>query len=133
MLNIEYYKDEILKRAEHRSTQCVIAELAGARCTEKSCERCEKLSFDWLCQEHEGSLLTNEEKKILSDLINALKPFISLEPKVEKKGSSQAYIFIYCDECVYTPSFDKDKMFTGLEYNKVYTLEDLGLIEQEDD
>ena len=133
MLNIEYYKDEILKRAEHRSTQYVISELAGVGCTEKSCERCEKLSFDWLCQEHEEPLLTEEEKKILSDLINALKPFISLEPKIEKKGINQAYIVVYCDESVYTPSFDKDEMFTGLEYNKVYTLEELGLFEKEDE
>lgn len=76
-----------------------------------------------------NSILNEEEKKILSNIINAIKPFTNIEPLITKeyKFSPLAVLVVSYDKHIILPAFDKDKMFVNLEYGKPYTLEELGL------
>lgn len=74
------------------------------------------------------------KKEILDDvekeyLRNVIKPFRNkVEYIVKSLNDDKAYInIILLDEGLYLPYFKKDTMYKGMEINKKYTLEKLGL------
>lgn len=82
--------------------------------------------FNWLCQE-EPPLKTEEE----TYLTNLIKPFrddvVSITKNANNEGYEWVRILIKDNEPLLLPGFEKGTMYKGLELNKNYTPEELGL------
>lgn len=82
--------------------------------------------FNWLCQEE--PLLKTEEETYLTNLI---KPFrddvVNITKNANDKGYEWVRILIKDNEPLLLPGFEKGTMYKGLELNKNYTPEELGL------
>ena len=81
--------------------------------------------------EQQKSILDKEEKEYLSAVV---KPFRDITRFISKSGYNQTeYIAIYLKhhsgigETFVLPTFDKGTMYKGMEEDKKYTLEELGL------
>ena len=80
------------------------------------------------------SILTEKEKEYLSAVI---KPFRDRVEKIYKfrytySSSECIAISIKDDNNVYLPSFERGTMYKGMELEKAYTLEELGLWNQQE-
>lgn len=139
MLKIEKYKDEIKAELEKDKTLgCVVNKLMGNTCDDyPRCNDCYLKVLDWLLQEYKEPILTEEDKKILKDIINVFNSFKKEIVYIRKRHICRGcYLYInYIDRgedvsCIETHStfpFNGDKLFKGMELNKSYTLEELGL------
>ena len=81
----------------------------------------------WLEEEYEPTILTEKEKAYLSAVI---KPFRGKVKTIEKVsfGGEEEYLKILLEmDLVSLPFFAKGTMYKGMEANKRYTLEELGL------
>ena len=137
MLNIEKYKEEILRYSGYRhSLVCLIYEniIKKNDCT-GCCSKCKRETIEWLTSEYKESILTDEEKVIVKDIINALKPFNLKFTHITKNGFSPekkeylSLIYNKDDKYIWVelPKFKRGEKFVGMELGKAYTLEDLGL------
>ena len=75
-------------------------------------------------------ILDQEEKKYLSAVIKPFRKKIRCISKVESFGKNpKEYIFIAIkkDDIAMLPKFEKGTMYKGMETDKEYTLEELGL------
>lgn len=96
------------------------------------CTACELDAFNWLLQEYKESILTDEEKIIIKDIIKVLEPFgkeLSYISKNSYGGDLHTcYLYFkYEGDNSGTPTFDEKVLFKGMKLNKKYTLEELGL------
>lgn len=137
MKYIEKYKDEIKSKIKEKVTlDCAIADLRGYSCDGCfQCTNCGLKSLDWLLQEYKEPIkpiLTDKDKIIIKDIIKAFEPFgkklkyitkysWSLEPKVYYLN------FEYKGDDFDTLNFIGDDFFVGMELDKAYTPEELGL------
>ena len=84
--------------------------------------------LSWLEEEHKPSILDDVEKAYLSAVI---KPFRGKVEYVYKKYleiRKREYLEISLENGVISfPCFEKGTMYKGMEGNKLYTLEELGL------
>ena len=82
----------------------------------------------WLEEEYVPDILTDKEKAYLSAVINPFREKVEYIQKCFDLGS-KAYIYIYVKKCgsMIFPTFRKGTMYKGMELNKRYTLEELGL------
>ena len=142
MLNGEKFKNE-LENLEEIYPICYIAvhKLGLSRndgeCDDTCCQKCEKEAFKWLLEEYKEPILTEEDKKILKDVINVFNSFKKEIADIRKHHICRGcYLYInYIDRgedvsCIETHTtlpFNGDKLFKGMELNKSYTLEELGL------
>ena len=84
----------------------------------------------WLDMEHDEKILNDSEKKYLSAVI---KPFRDKVLYIVKSSlgntNMEEYISIHFEksEFICFPKFKKGTMYKGMETNKNYTLEELGL------
>ena len=131
MLNIEKHKDEILKYAGYRhSLMCLIYEdiMKKNDCT-GCCSKCKRETIEWLTSEYKESILTDEEKACLKKIIKSERDsVIYISKKAFLKGTENEFTNIVIAtkgtlKAVATPSMP----FEGMELEKEYTLEDLGL------
>ena len=90
-----------------------------------------KKFFEWLekddGEEYKPEILTDKEKAYLSAVI---KPFRGKVKTIEKAsfGGEEEYLKILLEmDLVSLPFFAKGTMYKGMEANKRYTLEELGL------
>lgn len=134
MLNIEKYKDEIKAEIEKDKTLgCVVNKLMGNTCDDyPKCNDCYLKVLDWLLEEYEKPLLTDEEKTIIKDIIKAFEPFGKELKYITKNswdwGENCCFLsFKYGDDSFGTLTFNQDKLFKGMEINKHYVLGDLKL------
>lgn len=82
--------------------------------------------FNWLCKE--SPILKEEEKNYLRNLIKPFRKDVeSIIKKENNKGYEWVRILIKDNEPLLLPGFEKGTMYKGLELDKNYTLEDLGL------
>lgn len=83
---------------------------------------------NWLEEEYEPKILDEKEKEYLSAVI---KPFRKKVKYIEKRfwTPNLEYLSIRLknNEFFAFPNFKKGKMYKGMEHDKYYTLEDLGL------
>ena len=83
---------------------------------------------NWLEQEYEPKILDEKEKEYLSAVI---KPFRKKVKYIEKRfwTPNLEYLSIRLknNEFFAFPNFKKGKMYKGMEHDKYYTLEELGL------
>ena len=84
--------------------------------------------FNWLEQEYKPPILDDVEKAYLSAVI---KPFRKKVKYIEKRfwTPNLEYLSIRLknNEFFAFPNFKKGKMYKGMEHDKYYTLEELGL------
>ena len=83
---------------------------------------------NWLETEYKPQILNDVEKAYLSAVI---KPFredvVYIEKCIFSTGAEYIQICMTEDETVNFPNFKKGTMYKGMEANKAYTLEELGL------
>lgn len=136
MLNIEKYKDEILKQVKSGNTFfCAIGNVSDIN-TCHYCEicdkKCEEKMFNWLLEEYKEPILTEEEKTYLSAVIKPFRKFVVFLEKLESKEGWEKIAFYSLNlkswECMtILPPFQSGARFKGMELNKQYKLEKLGL------
>lgn len=129
MLNIEKYKDDILN-AEQSNINCCVIDLLHNGVCEYNCKDCKKNIMNWLLEEYKEPILDDVEREYLSEVT---KPFLSKIKYIAKFKSAcsndKQYIHIafYEEEVITFPYFKANSMYKGMELNKAYTLEELGL------
>lgn len=82
----------------------------------------------WLEEEYKPNILEEKEKEYLAAVIKPFREKVKYIQKCFDLGN-EAYIYIYVKKCgsMIFPTFRKGTMYKGMEVNKRYTLEDLGL------
>ena len=133
MLNIEKYKDDILNAKQAHLTCSIydiFLKLSHISCT-GNCKECKKNIMNWLLEEYKEPILDEVEKEYLSAVI---KPFRDRVISVRKYHYDKYYEYItiiYYDVrkylSIYFPPFKKGTMYKGMELDRNYTLEELGL------
>lgn len=86
--------------------------------------------FNWLEQEYKPPILDDVEKAYLSAVIKPFRKDIEWIEKIERYDGKNEYIHITVkrnEDCCELPTFKKGTMYKGMEANKAYTLEELGL------
>lgn len=129
MLNIERYKNELKKH--DGSLDCDIYRIRGkckkaesGFCSSNPCSVCREDNIEWLCSECQ--ILDDAEKRYLKGVI---RPFRNEVLGIKKKCTVEEYIAIIVKDCqiIYLPYFKEGTMYQGMEKDKRYTLEELGL------
>lgn len=84
---------------------------------------------NWLEEEYDPKILTDEEKAYLSAVIKPWKNKIKFIEKFEDTYDKERILIWIIGDCrnIYLPQFEKGKMYKGMEANREYTLEELGL------
>lgn len=147
MKNKEYFKDQIY------DILCSCKSVAVNRKTGKpfmcdgSCANCALFRSDgtcktcafmnWLDEEYKEHVLTHEEKQYLE---NVVRPFKNRVRSITKLPTSNDYAYVYfgvesiieseSDDCR-LPIFGKNDAYLGMKFYKDYTIEALGLFEDE--
>ena len=82
--------------------------------------------------EIEQSILTEKEKCYLENVLRPFKDKVTFIRKVCEYSKNQEYIHIGIknDFDIDFPNFQQGTMYKGMELNKAYTLEKLGLFEE---
>lgn len=86
----------------------------------------EGVLLHWLQSEHHEQILDDAERRYLSAVI---RPFRNDVEKIYKTagGKDRERIAFYGKSYFFLPDFDAGTMYGGMEYDRWYTLEELGL------
>ena len=80
-----------------------------------------------MAQEYKGEILDYAEKRYLSEVIRPFREeVIAIEKSEAPAGKEYISIFLK-DDGMHFPYFAKDTRYSGLELEKKYTPEELGL------
>ncbi len=127
MLNIEKYKDEIKNYIENGDDlQDGLSNIYDD--ANHHIANCQEV-LDWLLEEYKEPILDEEEKKYLSAVIKPFRDRIDWIEKVRSINTTECVNITY-DDTEYEipfPQFEKGTMYKGMELNREYTLEELGL------
>ena len=140
MKNIEKFGKEISQLVnEGESLECSIAYVSGMSdqktCFDQTCEECHKKCFEWMYSEYKENILTEEEKDIVKSMIDFAHKCGVYVVHVCKFQDELKGVFIHCKfkgkendntDFIESPWLPKN-MFKGMEYDREYTLEELGL------
>lgn len=140
MKNIEKYENEISQLVNKGgSLECSIATVAGIReekhCFSPVCKECHNKCIEWMCSEYKEEILSDDEKDIVRVMLDFLHKFGCTVIDVKKIdiGNCDSFISIRyenyvigTDDTISSPIINNDK-FKGMELNRKYTLEELGL------
>lgn len=83
--------------------------------------------LEWMAQEYKGEILDYAEKKYLSEVIRPFREEVIVIEKLETYPRKEYILIAFKDDCMRFPSFEKGRMYKGLEPEKRYTPEELGL------
>ena len=110
-----FYKDKIIYERTH------LADNDNRKLTD---------FFNWLEQEYKPPILDDVEKAYLSAVIKPFRKDVECIMKIKRYSIEKEFIRIFMknndDHCA-LPDFKKGTMYKGLEVDKKYTLEELGL------
>ena len=129
MLNIERYRKEL--ENYNTSLDCDIHKIRenneGIRnhlCISKTCPECRKENIEWLLSE--VKILDDAEKSYLRGVI---RPFRNEVLSIRKVSAVSERIVIQMRSFldINLPCFEKGTMYQGMEENRRYTIEELGL------
>ena len=137
MLNIEKYKDEILNEYQQimvkNSSSCSDGTKMNKAIKAIAFKHCGKRllgassPFKWLCEEYKEPILDDVEKDYLSAVIKPFRKRIKYIV-IRKIGSKQfVHIELYGEDRMSFPNFKENTMYKGMEPNKHYSLDELGL------
>lgn len=82
---------------------------------------------NWLEEEYEPEILTEKEKAYLSAVVKPFKGKVKTVEKVSFGGEEEYLKILFEMDLMSLPFFAKGTMYKGMEANKAYTLEELGL------
>ena len=134
MLNIEKYRDRL--ENYEIPLDCYIREIRekckgkNDSCGSKRCIECRKENIEWLLSE--AQILDDAEKEYLSSVIKPFRKFVVYIEKIKYIDGWEKITFYSLNlkswECVtILPPFQSGTRFKGMELNKQYKLEELGL------
>lgn len=83
--------------------------------------------LDWMAQEYKPEPLDYVEKKYLREVIRPFRKEVIAIKKLEVPSGREYILIILKDDGMHFPCFEKGKMYKGLELEKRYTPEELGL------
>ncbi len=130
MLNIEKYKEE-LKKCKRIRLDCQICkmreeckEVESGFCFSNPCSACREDNIEWLLSE--AQILDDAEKRYLRGVI---RPFRKEVKSIRKLSAVSEWIVIQMESYleIHLPAFKKGTMYQGMEGNRRYTIEELGL------
>lgn len=137
MRNIEKYENEVLDNVNYCDLETELVAMGvytRGVCRHSECKECERRLRAWLSEDYRQPVLYEVERKYLSDVI---KPFRGIVTGVSKElfygEGTKEYISIVIQhesgfrERVNLPNFERNAMYKGMEINKKYALEELGL------
>ena len=135
MKNIEKYYDAIkhkLQTTDVLNLYCTVNKIRTGcdYCHEgRNCRECCLKNLEWLNQEYKDPILDDVEKEYLSAVIKPFRKKISYIRKSKDSRKGKNYIKIeFCDgDCMFFPNLSNNAMYKGMEVNKEYSLEELGL------
>lgn len=125
MLNIEKHRDRL--ENYEIPLDCYIREIREEEndsCGSKRCVECRKENIEWLLSE--AQILDDAEKRYLRGVI---RPFNNKVRSIRKLSAVSEWIVIEMKSHQETnlPKFKKGTMYQGMEGNRRYTIEELGL------
>ena len=128
MLNIEKYKDKIMKYRKDLgiTISCAIHQVRDKRTCANKCNQCRQESIYWLFKEYKEPILDDVEKLYLKILVNPFRDKVLYIQKASI-GTDNIRIVIKNDNPINLPCFQKDTMYKGMKAWEKYTLEDLGI------
>ena len=141
MKNIEKYYDVIkhkLQTTDVLNLYCTVNEIRTGcdDCPEwRNCRECCLKNFEWLNQEYKEEILSDDEKEVVRVMLDFIHKFGCTVIDVKKIdiGNRDSFISIRyenpvigVDDTISSPIINNDK-FKGMELNRKYTLEELGL------
>lgn len=85
------------------------------------------LFLSWLEEEYKPEILTDKEKAYLSAVVKPFKGKVKTVEKVSFGGGEEYLKILFEMDLMSLPFFAKGTMYKGMEANKKYTLEELGL------
>lgn len=135
MKNIEKYKDIVLENMDACDIYIDLRRknVEPGYCCGFSCVECRGRLMKWLLEEVKEPVLDDEERKYLSEVIRPFRKKITYISKVIHYGVDRQYISIIIKDkdgfrdSLNLPDFENDTMYKGMEINRAYTLEELGL------
>ena len=83
--------------------------------------------LEWMVQEYKQKLLDKIEKKYLSEVIRPFREEVTAIEKLEAPAGREYIVIILKDDGMHFPCFKKDTRYKGLELEKRYAPEELGL------
>ena len=84
--------------------------------------------MEWMAQEYKGDILDYAEKKYLSEVIRPFREEVNGIKKLTDSVHYRDFILIQVgDDYLTFPSFEKGTRYKGMEYDKTYKPEELGL------
>ena len=135
MKNIEKYYDAIkhkLQTTDVLNLYCTVNEIRTGcdDCPEgRNCRECCLKNLEWLNQEYKDPILDDVEREYLSAVIKPFRKKILCIRKSKDPRKGKNYIKIeFCDgDRMFFPNLSNDEMYKGMEPDRNYTLEELGL------
>ena len=130
MKNIEKYKNEIMN-GSHADLACdVNVDVMNLPCG-SNCKECKKSVVKWLLEEYSEPILTDSEREYLSAVIKPFRKKVKHIVKINLFGSPEEQFIriVICNlDFINLPNFNKNTgMYKGMEVDKLYSLEELGL------
>ena len=141
MKNFEKYEKEISQLLnEGNPLPCAIAIVSGIKkpkmCSSNdNCYECSKECLKWMHSEYKEQILTDDEKEIVKEMCDFILRFgVRIIYILKSYIPYNKYYLGICYESdisnyrqvISTPLFMDDK-FKGMEYEKKYSLEELGI------
>lgn len=137
MLNIEKYRNIVLDSLNYcalNTKLCNVDTGLKEECENRICDECKKRFREWLLEEYKEPILDDAERKYLSAVIKPFKANVTGICKL-RFYSYFCCIRIYAEsipsevraDVIDLPLFEIDTMYKGMETNKHYSLEELGL------
>ena len=83
--------------------------------------------LEWMAQEYKEEILDYAEKKYLSEVIRPFREEVTAIEKLEAPAGREYIVIILKDDGMHFPCFKKDTRYKGLELEKRYAPEELGL------
>ena len=130
MLNIEKYKDIVLKNLDACSIDTLLrGKMVNGYCEGFKCEGCRERVLKWLLEETKEPVLDDVEREYLSAVIKPFRKMIAYIVKAQDfdDGKQCIRIILQNGDGMHFPYLDDDAMYKGMEVNKKYSLEELGL------
>lgn len=132
MLNIEKYKNFVMKNLNYCQMETDMRKEGSKEtidCAHTLCEDCKESFFKWLLSEYKEPVLDDKEREYLSYGIRPFREKIECIYKHQMSYMDAYYIVVRLkdgDSLMY-PRFKGNIMYKGMEVEKEYTLEELGL------
>lgn len=133
MVNQEYFECSLwnIRNGKRASEDCrhIPESFDPVSGRDEFCKKCLSESLEWLNQEYKDQILDDVERKYLSAVIKPFRKKISCIRKRKDLTKGKKYIQIeLCDgDTMYFPYLSNDAMYKGMELDRNYRLEELGL------